>query len=416
MKRTFLKVLPFAAALLLATSCSKDDNNSTDEIVNNGGEQIETVVKTFKTLTVKGKVNKSISKVTTNQDENALAFEGNEVFAFGSNTDDVYGTINFTNTDGSYTATINYTDESKLLTESFSASLGTNSATISAAYDDLATAVKNAYYTIVFTISQEGDVYKLKSGETDLVVNLQSAFIQALCAKTTQLGGTDFTVETGKYYVVPVGQTMGETENKTVAGQIYRISPVVTINGAPSSKVWGNAAFDVTVTVEPSDATNYTVDWSKSTNVKVTDKGNGTYSVLITGNTGGKATLIATVDGVSSTAAEISVDANYVDLGTGVYWKTSDEGTYTFYNLPSGTPDKEQFSKLWDGTVTVSGTTFTNKNGSGASITLTSGEYWSSTPSHGDYGWCVYVLSGWSSWDGRNKANDKRVRLVCAAQ
>ena len=54
MKRTFLKVLPFAAALLLATSCSKDDNNSTDEIVN-GGEQIETVTKTVKTLTIRAK-------------------------------------------------------------------------------------------------------------------------------------------------------------------------------------------------------------------------------------------------------------------------------------------------------------------------------------------------------------------------
>jgi len=223
MKRTFLKVLPFAAALLLATSCSKDDNNSTDEIVNNGGEQIETVVKTFKTLTVKGKVNKSISKVTTNQDETALAFEGNEVFAFGSNTDDVYGTINFTNVDGSYTATINYTDET-VLSGNFTATLGTNPATISAAYDDLAAAVKNAYYTIDFTITQNEGEYKLKSGDaSDIVVNLQSAFIKALAGNTEKLGGEDITVEKGKYYIVPVGKTMGETQNTTIAGKIYTI-------------------------------------------------------------------------------------------------------------------------------------------------------------------------------------------------
>lgn len=221
MKRTFLKVLPFAAALLLATSCGKDENNSVDEIVN-GGEQTETVVKTFKTLTVKGKVNKSISKVTTNQDETALAFEGNEVFAFGSNTDDVYGTINFTNADGSYTATINYTDET-VLSGNFTATLGTNPATISAAYDNLAAAVKNAYYTINFSIVQENEEYKLKSGETDLVVNLQSAFIEALGAKTTQLGGTEISVEAGKYYIVPVGKVMGESSNSTVAGKIYTI-------------------------------------------------------------------------------------------------------------------------------------------------------------------------------------------------
>ena len=103
MKRTFLKVLPFAAALLLATSCSKDDNNSTDEIVN-GGEQIETVTKTVKTLTIKGKVKQSISKVTTNSDETALAFEGNEEFTFGTQGGDVYGTINIKDGSGNYEA------------------------------------------------------------------------------------------------------------------------------------------------------------------------------------------------------------------------------------------------------------------------------------------------------------------------
>ena len=227
MKRTFLKVLPFAAALLLATSCSKDDNNSTDEIVN-GGEQIETVTKTVKTLTIKGKVKQSISKVTTNSDETALAFEENDVFTFGSNTDDVYGTINFTNTDGSYTATINYTDESKLLTESFSASLGTNPATISEPYDNLATAVKNAYYTIDFTITQNEGEYKLNSGDaSDIVVNLQSAFIKALSAEETTLGGTPITVEADKYYVVPVGKAMGTSENNTLAGKIYNLGTKV---------------------------------------------------------------------------------------------------------------------------------------------------------------------------------------------
>ena len=228
MKRTFLKVLPFAAALLLATSCSKDENNSSDEIVNNN-EQTEIVKKTFKTLTVKGKVNKSISKVTVGEGY-ALAFEGTEKFTFGSSSEDVYGSIDFADNQGNYTATINYTDEEALFNGNFTATLGSNS---TSAYADLATAVHNAYYTIDFTITQEGEVYKLKSGETDLVVNLESAFIQALCAKNTQLGGADFTVEKGKYYVVPVGQIMGETENTTVAGQIYTIKNNAT---APTAK------------------------------------------------------------------------------------------------------------------------------------------------------------------------------------
>ncbi len=220
MKRNFLKVLPFAAALLLATSCSKDDNNSTDEIVNNGGEQIETVVKNFKTLTVKGKVNKSISKVTVEQ--NTLVFEGNEVFTFGNSNDDVYGTITFTNADGSYEAIINYASE-EALSGNFIASLGSNPAIISDAYADLTEAVQHAYFTINFTISQVEGEYKLRSGETDLVVNLQSAFIKALSAATTKLDNDKITVAADKYYVVPVGKTMGNSGQNTIAGKIYSL-------------------------------------------------------------------------------------------------------------------------------------------------------------------------------------------------
>jgi hypothetical protein len=409
MKRTFLKVLPFAAALLLATSCSKDENNSSDEIVNNN-EQTEIVTKTFKTLTVKGKVNKSISKVTVG-DGYALAFEGTEKFTFGSSSEDVYGTIDFSGTEGDYTATINYTDE-EALNGSFIATLGSNSAT-SSAYDNLATAVQNSYYTIIFTISQEGEVYKLKSGETDLVVNLQSAFIQALCAKTTQLGGTDFTVEKGKYYVVPVGQTMDETEKTTVAGQIYTIATKLTLDwGTAKELVWGNNTKTVTATVDP--AQNITWSYSGGNANNVYTENDNTFSVFLKGT--GNFTITATAEDGTTATCNITVPTDYVDLGTGVYWKTSDEGPYIFKNLPSGTPTKEQFSKLWDGTVTVSGKTFTNKNGSGASITLTQSVYWSKTQYNRANGWYVLVLSGKGSWHYDGKSNDRHVRLVRAAQ
>lgn len=222
MKRTFLKVLPFAAALLLATSCSKDENNSSDEIVNNN-EQTEIVKKTVKTLTIKGKVNKSISKVTTNPAGTALAFEGNEVFSFGNEGDDyVYGSIVFDDQNGHYTATVNYTDE-QYLSGNFTATLGSNPALISDAYSNLATAVKNAYYTIDFTVVQVEGEYKLRSGETDLVVNLQSAFIKALSAATTKLDDDKITVAADKYYVVPVGKTMGNSGQNTIAGKIYSL-------------------------------------------------------------------------------------------------------------------------------------------------------------------------------------------------
>jgi len=233
MKRTFLKVLPFAAALLLATSCSKDDNNSTDEIVN-GGEQIETVTKTVKTLTIKGKVKQSISKVTTNSDETALAFEANDVFTFGQEGDAVYGTITILDANGNYTATVNYTDETALFNTTFTAIHGENPSKISEGYSTLAAAVQHACYETAFTISYTNDKYSLASAESsDIVINLKSAFIKALSAETTTLGGENISVAADNYYVVPVGKTMGNSSSSTIAGQIYSLGTKVPENCIP---------------------------------------------------------------------------------------------------------------------------------------------------------------------------------------
>lgn len=224
MKRTFLKVLPFAAALLLATSCSKDDNNSTDEIVN-GGEQIETVTKTVKTLTIKGKVKQSISKVTTNSEGTALAFEANDVFTFGQEGDNVYGTITIKDVNGNYEATVNYTDDEALFsTTGFTATHGANPLKISDGYSTLAEAVQHACYETVFTISYANEKYSLASeGSSDIVINLKSAFIKALSAEKTTLGGEEIAVEADNYYVVAAGKAMDNSGNSTLAGQIYSL-------------------------------------------------------------------------------------------------------------------------------------------------------------------------------------------------
>ncbi len=233
MKRTFLKVLPFAAALLLATSCSKDDNNSTDEIVN-GGEQIETVTKTVKTLTIKGKVKQSISKVTTNSEGTALAFEANDVFTFGQAGDAVYGTITIQDANGNYTATVNYTDETALFNTTFTAIHGENPSKISEGYSTLAAAVQHACYETAFTISYTNDKYSLASAESsDIVINLKSAFIKALSAEKTTIGVEEITVEADQYYVVPVGKAMGNSSNTTLAGRIYSIGSAVPKNCLP---------------------------------------------------------------------------------------------------------------------------------------------------------------------------------------
>ena len=59
MKRTFLRILPLAVAVLLATSCSKDENND-NAVVNNGQENVQT-----KTMPISITVNqKGLSKLT----------------------------------------------------------------------------------------------------------------------------------------------------------------------------------------------------------------------------------------------------------------------------------------------------------------------------------------------------------------
>ena len=60
MKRTFLRILPLAVAVLLATSCSKDENND-NAVVNNGQETVQT-----KTLPISITVNqKGLSKLSS---------------------------------------------------------------------------------------------------------------------------------------------------------------------------------------------------------------------------------------------------------------------------------------------------------------------------------------------------------------
>lgn len=431
MKRTFLRILPLAVAVLLATSCSKDENND-NAVVNNGQETVQT-----KTLPISITVNqKSLSKLSCTGDMGEAlqpTFEAGDKLAIyngASLLKELAVTADNISNDGK-TATFEGEIDAEGLSDGdiLTATIGTP-LTGAVTATSRANAVKSGcYQTAEFTYSSEGNEIQLEE---------QNAYIEVVWTNKGN-ATVDFTIDNNPvsltlngqgqgWIVLPAGQSvtcaaLGITEAKTTAkGNIYGINreykavESVTINtNGVTNKVWGNNAFDITVNISPSDATNQTVTWDCS-NATVTAKGNGTYSVLITGNTGGKATLIATVDGESSTPAEISVDANYVDLGTGVYWKTSDEGTYPFNNLPSGTPNKEEFSKLWDGTVTVSGTTFTNKNGSGASITLTSGEYWSGTPYDSYYGWCVGVNSGGGYWYSVDKDEAKRVRLVRAAQ
>ncbi|MCR4561060.1 MAG: hypothetical protein K5685_13365 [Bacteroidales bacterium] len=432
MKRTFLRILPLAVAVLLATSCSKDENND-NAVVNNGQETVQT-----KTLPISITVNqKSLSKLGCTGDMGEALqpiFEAGDKLAIYNGESllkELAVTADNISNDGK-TATFEGEIDAEGLVDGvteLTAKIGTPITAAQTAESREVAVKTGCYQTAEFTYSSEGNTIALEE---------QNAYIEVVW---TNKGGAivPFTIagesvnltlnEQGQGWIVlPAGQSvtcaaLGITEaNTTVKGNIYGITreykavQSVTITGVPTKTIAWGSEFDVTVTISPSDATNQTVNWS-ATNATVTSKGNGQYHVVITGNSNQKATITASVDGVSSPAADINLYNNYVDLGTGVYWKTTDEsGTYTFTNKPSGAPTETEFAKLWDGTVTVSGFTFTNKNGSGASITLTKGWYWSSTTTDGGNYFCrrVYVLSGDKEWYDEAGYEPSRVRLVRA--
>lgn len=227
MKKSFIKILPIAAAVLLATSCSKDDNNVVVEEVTQPNPTREEVDNAIKTITITGKIGKeTLSKVSI--EGGALSFHVNDEFSFGTEAEgNVYGSIKIDDADGSYTATVNFPDETALLDDKgFTATKGTEPAGLSAAYSDLASAVAAAYYEVPFKVTKNDNSYALKrtkDGDGDILVYIQSAFINALGTKATKLDNNTIKAIRGKYYIIPVGKTMGSGTKTTVAGKIYKI-------------------------------------------------------------------------------------------------------------------------------------------------------------------------------------------------
>ena len=250
MKRIIINMLPVMAAVLLATSCGKDDNDSNvviNDVVDNGISQTETVTNGVTTIKVTGKLSQaSLSKVTVKSNtDRTLKFEGGEdgeVFVFGTeNIGSGWGTIKIDDEEVHYTAILNFPTgkESDFFAGSYTAELNKENANLPAAdggltkYDNLATAVKNAYYTIDFKVETntggDGTPYKLKSdGKGDIKVYVKSAFIHVLSdEKDITVGGTTFKSVEGGYYVVPENVNMGSGQNKTAAGKIYKANRAV---------------------------------------------------------------------------------------------------------------------------------------------------------------------------------------------
>lgn len=239
MKKILMKFLPIVAVILFATSCGKEEDNNSPVVENEATpapvqEKVED--NTPKTLVIRGKVDKgSLSKVTV--ESGSLKFQVGDEFSFSQFiTGNVYhaeetvsGTITITDADGSYEAVLNYIDESNLTRSfGFTATHGTKLTTISGAYNSLTDAVQNAYYETRFSVVKQNDgTFALRASsnsESDIKVEVKTAFIRAECTRTIKVGGEDKEIASGKFYAVPANIQMGSSySNKTTAGKVYTV-------------------------------------------------------------------------------------------------------------------------------------------------------------------------------------------------
>ena len=242
MKRIFIQMLPVMAAILLATSCSKDDggNSVIDNVVAPQEEPIQEVVETSirKTITITGKVRQaSLSKVGV--DGKKLTFDGTEVFNFsnGKEGDEaISGTIKIKSSEGDYEASFPLNDA--LTSSSFTATLNEHKPGVVDAGEKLADAVKAACYAIDFTVLKNDDgVYKMKSGDaSDIVVNIESAFIHPTANGWITVSGRSYYVYANKYYVVSNKSKMG-AKGEITAGKIYNVSSPASEKTVPDGYV-----------------------------------------------------------------------------------------------------------------------------------------------------------------------------------
>ena len=141
MKKVFLRILPLAAAVLLATSCSKDENN--DNAVVNDGQ--ETVITKEKTVTVSGKASKKagLSKISCTDGTN-LTFDGGEIISISGDEGNIHGDATLA-ADGSFTVELSYPADKEESYKSFTATIGTNPTDVKGSYGDIDAAAADIY-------------------------------------------------------------------------------------------------------------------------------------------------------------------------------------------------------------------------------------------------------------------------------
>ncbi len=224
MNRTFIKVLPLAAAVLLATSCSKEDNNN--EIVNNGQEKVE---KQFKTITVKGNAGKKqgISKISLNEETGAISFQKNDGISFSGIG--VSGTGKFIDDGGNFIADLTFTADAEVTDVEISATIGTalTGAVVCETWGDIANYLyETSSATSKLTENGEGE-YVFASTFT-MVPQIAILKNTSDADATYKIGeGADQTLVAGSILVVMDGTklTINGKEATVTAGKSYNIAP-----------------------------------------------------------------------------------------------------------------------------------------------------------------------------------------------
>ncbi len=434
MKKTFLRILPLAVAVLFATSCSKDENND-NNIVN---DKQENVVVKEKTVSVSGSVNvkSGISKLSTSNGTD-ITFDGTEVIEFSGDEGKIHGSTTVAS-NGSFTVDLSYpaTEELSYLNgKALTATIGTAPTDVQV-YSDFATALAAAYETsneVTLNVSEETVTF---SG--NVVMNINVAFVKNEKSEAISVSVNDgeaVSLAGGKICIVPTGVKVtadDKTKTSTEAGAIYTIAGVVavtsiSISGGFSSSssnpyVWGSETTDyktLTLTVLPAEATNKNVIWESSNSDLVTVDNNGKITIIAPNETEETATITITAtaqDGSGVTGTYTLYLANYVQLADAKWYTYDSQTSVTWANrnndAPEGSavPSHIQLAQL--GSNIINGTQIKSNNGSNAYITLNYGDYWSNS---GNNNIAYYLLFNSSpKVDYKSKDSNCRVRLVRA--
>jgi uncharacterized protein (TIGR02145 family) len=377
MKKTFIKFLPFAAAVLLVTSCGKDDNSDNNVVNPNNGTEVVTPENGVETVpfTVKVGTNGKISKIAYSGADGTgnvtPTFEESEVdhLTMIVTGDGVNTTLTLKDVDGTFSGEI-----VAGLAVDFDL---TATITIDGDATSSTTGLENLMKNCGHVYSQSFKYGDVTSGNKIMLVDNKS-YIEV---SWTNKGGQNVTISEqtytlnsdGKIWIAIeagsniVSDDLDVSSTTTVAGDIYTISRTfgavtgIEISGGFTSSesspyVWGSensSEKTLTATVSPENAINKNVSWTSSDPTIVSVDENGVITIIApnTETSAKKVTITATAqDGSNVTATyDLWLD-NYVDLGiSGIQFATTNsanEQQWTKISDKNTIPTQDEWKAL----------------------------------------------------------------------